>query len=65
MPRSRIFGIYALLIIFALGAGLLVARLFGSSAALPSGYATPPVAASGSATAAPATAGTLADRRKC
>src|SRR5690349_6502542 len=41
MPRSRIFGLYMLLGVFALGAGLLVARLFGSTPALPTISATP------------------------
>ncbi|HET9220957.1 MAG TPA: LysM domain-containing protein [Roseiflexaceae bacterium] len=41
MPRSRMFAIYGLLAVFALGSGLLIARLFGTSAAVPSGYATP------------------------
>jgi LysM repeat protein len=41
MPRSRMFGIYALVGIVALGAGLLVARVFGSSPNMPAGYVTP------------------------
>jgi len=40
MPRSRILTIYALLIAFALGAGMLIANFFGSTEVLPSGYAT-------------------------
>ena len=54
MPRSRMFAIYGCLAVFALGAGLLVARLFGTSATLPSGYATPVAAASQPATEPPA-----------
>jgi LysM repeat protein len=54
MPRSRIIAIYGLLAVFALGAGLLVARIFGTSAALPSGYATPVAVASPPATEPPA-----------
>jgi LysM repeat protein len=48
------FAIYGLLAIFALGSGLLIARLFGTSASLPSGYATPAAAASQPATEPPA-----------
>ena len=51
MPRGRIFGIYTMLVVFALGAGLLVARFFGSTTTLPSGYATPSGAVSQAATA--------------
>jgi LysM repeat protein len=39
MPRNRIMVIYAVLGVFALSAGLLVAKVFGSSVTLPSGYA--------------------------
>jgi LysM repeat protein len=46
MPRSRIFAIYALLAVVALSAGLLVARTFGSSPNLPTGYGTPTAATS-------------------
>jgi LysM repeat protein len=48
------FAIYGLLAVFALGAGLLIARLFGTSASLPSGYATPVAVASQPATEPPA-----------
>jgi LysM repeat protein len=41
MPRSRMFGIYALVAVVALSAGLLIARVFGSSPNLPAGYVTP------------------------
>ena len=54
MPRSRMIAIYGLLAVFALGAGLLIARLFGTNAALPSGYATPVAVASPPATEPPA-----------
>ena len=37
MPRSRMFAIYVLLAVFALGSGLLIAQFFGTSATLPSG----------------------------
>jgi len=58
MPRSRIFGIYTILVVFAVGAGLLVARFFGSTTTLPSGYATPSGAVGQAATAtAPAQPG--------
>jgi LysM repeat protein len=40
MPRNRIFVLYALLVIFALGAGLLVARGLGPKAVLLTDYAT-------------------------
>jgi LysM repeat protein len=46
--------IYGLLAVFALGAGLLIARVFGTSASLPSGYATPVAVASTPATEPPA-----------
>src|SRR5262245_12048792 len=48
------FVIYGFLARFALGAGLLIARLFGTSATLPSGYATPVAAANQPATEPPA-----------
>jgi nucleoid-associated protein YgaU len=54
MPRSRMIAIYGFLAVFALGAGLLIAKLFGTSATLPSGYATPIAAASPAATEPPA-----------
>jgi LysM repeat protein len=53
MPRNRIMVIYALLGVFALSAGLLVAKVFGSSVTLPSGYAAPSAPAA-QATAPPA-----------
>src|SRR6266508_165602 len=53
MPRNRIMFIYALLGVFALSAGLLVARVFGSSVTLPSGYAATSAPAA-QATAPPA-----------
>ena len=46
MPRSRMFAIYGVLAVVALGSGMLIARLFGTSAAVPSGYTTPVTAAS-------------------
>jgi LysM repeat protein len=48
------FAIYGLLAVFALGSGLLIARLFGTSASLPSGYATPLALATQLATEPPA-----------
>lgn len=41
MPRSRMFAIYGLLAVFALGAGLMIANFFGTASSLPSGYSTP------------------------
>jgi LysM repeat protein len=54
MPRSRILAIYGLLAVFALGSGLLIARFFGTSAVLPSGYATPDAIVSQLSTEPPA-----------
>jgi LysM repeat protein len=54
MPRSRIFAIYGLLAVFALGSGLLIARFFGTSAVLPSGYVTPGATVSQLSTEPPA-----------
>jgi LysM repeat protein len=54
MPRSRMFAIYGLLAIFALGAGLMIANFFGTSASLPSGYATPVAGPGQTATEPPA-----------
>ena len=54
MPRSRMFAIYGLVGVFALAAGLLIARLFSTSGTLPSGYATPVAVASQPATEPPA-----------
>jgi LysM repeat protein len=54
MPRSRIFAIYGLLAVFALGSGLLIARFFGTSTVLPSGYATPDAIVSQLSTEPPA-----------
>jgi LysM repeat protein len=59
MPRNRIMLIYALLGVFALSAGLLVARFFGSSVTLPSGYAATSAPAA-QATAPPAPTATSA-----
>ncbi len=59
MPRNRIMLIYALLGVFALSAGLLVARFFGSSVTLPSGY-TATSAPAVQATAPPAPTATSA-----
>jgi LysM repeat protein len=56
MPRSRIFGIYILLAATALGAGILVAQIFGTSVTLPSGYTTPTAAVAQAATVATPTA---------
>ena len=56
MPRSRIFGLYLLVGIVALGAGMLVARFLGTSPTLPSGYTTPVPAAPTAVAAASATA---------
>ena len=56
MPRNRIFGIYVLLGVAALGAGMLVAQFFGTSASLPSGYTTPAAVAQATALAAPTAA---------
>lgn len=54
MPRNRIFGIYVLLGVVALGAGMLVAQIFGTNASLPSDYATQaPVAQASTAVAPP------------
>lgn len=50
MPRSRMFAIYGVLVVVALGAGMLIARFFGTSVNLPSGYVTPVAAASQPAT---------------
>jgi LysM repeat protein len=59
MPRSRILGIYMLVGIFALGAGMLVAQFLGTSATLPSGSTTAvPTAVAAIPTAANATAPT-------
>lgn len=56
MPRSRIFGLYLLLVVVALGAGMLVARFLGTSPTLPSAYTTPLPAAPTAVVAASATA---------
>ena len=53
MPRSRMFAIYGLLVVVALASGMLIARFFGTSAAVPSGYVTPVAAASQLATEPP------------
>ena len=52
MPRSRIFGIYILIIVFALSAGMLIAQFFGSATPLLSGYVAPAQQVAPTATAA-------------